>query len=221
MRLAIIGTGCVGKSTFIQDFLKSWTTYKVCEHPRYSDLIKDKNLTLNEEGSEESQKIILNSLIDQVMYSNKDKNIIFDRSVLDNLVYSIWLNANGKVSDKFIEESIKLVKEALVFYDILFFLPITKYSPIPFEEKANRSNSPKYREEIDHIFKALVNQYNIGSKVYFPFDSKSGCPGIVEIYGNREERIELTKMYIQPDGNQFSEKDSLLLPTDPVVSDFK
>lgn len=221
MRIGVIGTACMGKSTFIQDFITNWPSYKLCEKPRYSELIKDKNLSLNENGTEESQKIILNSLIDQAMYSSKESNIIFDRSVLDNLVYSMWLNASGKVTDKFIEENIKLVKESLVFYDILFFLPITKFSPIKFEEKENRSGSAQYREEIDHIFKALVHQYNNGSRAYFPFDHKSGCPAIIEIYGNREERIELAKMYIQPDGSQFKEEQSLLLPTDPKVSDFK
>jgi predicted ATPase len=221
MKIGVMGTQMIGKSTFINDFITNWTTYKVCEHIRYSELVKEKNLSLNENGTEESQKIILNSLIDQAMYSSKDKNIIFDRSVLDNLVYSMWLNANDKVTDKFIEESIKLVKESLVFYDILFFLPITKFSPIKFEEKDNRSGSAQYREEIDHIFKALVHQYNNGNKVFFPFDHKSGCPAIIEIYGNREERIELAKMYIQPDGSQFKEEQSLLLPNDPKVSDFK
>jgi hypothetical protein len=221
MRIGVIGTACIGKSTFIEDFIANWSSYELCKKPRYSELVKEKNLSLNENGTEDSQRIILNSLIDQAMYSDKQKNIVFDRSVLDNLVYSTWLNANEKVTDKFIEESIKLVRESLVFYDILFFLPMTKFSPIKFEEKEHRSCSAQYREEIDHIFKALVHQYNIGNKTYFPFDHKSGSPAIIEIYGNREERIELAKMYIQPDGSQFKEEQSLLLPTDPKVSDFK
>lgn len=210
MKIAIIGSQCTGKSTYIKDFISNWNTYTVCEKPRYSDLVKEKNLKLNEEGTEESQKIILNSLCDQVIYTPKDKNVIFDRSVLDNLVYTMWLNANGKVSDLFVKETIKIVKETLTFYDILFFLPITKHSPIQFEPDVNRSPNPQYREEIDNIFKALMHQYNTGNKVYFPFDHKLGSPAIIEIFGNREERIELTKMYIQPDGSAFSENDSLL-----------
>lgn len=220
MKIAVIGTACTGKSTYIQDFISNWNNYKLSDKPRYTEILKEKNLTLNEEGSEESQRIILNSLIDQVMYST-GKDIIFDRSVLDNLVYTIWLNANGKVKDSFVEETIKLVKESLVFYDILFFLPITKYSPVVFEQATNRSISPQYREEIDNIFKALIHRYNIKDTVYFPFNAKAGCPAIIEIYGNREERIELTKLYIQEDGNKISEKDSMLLPTDPRVSDFR
>ena len=126
MKIGVIGTACIGKSTFIQDFIANWSMYKLCEKPRYTDLIKEKNLSLNENGNEESQKIILDSVVDQAMYSPKTDNIIFDRSVLDNLVYTIWLNANGKVSDKFVKETIDIVREALVFYDILFFLPISR-----------------------------------------------------------------------------------------------
>jgi GTPase SAR1 family protein len=210
MKIAIIGSQCTGKTTYIQDFLKNWPTYKLCPKPRYSELIKEKNLKLNEDGTEESQRIILNSLADQVIYTPKTENTIFDRSVLDNLVYTMWLNEKGKVSDAFVRETIKIVKETLVFYDILFFLPISKQSPIPFELGENRSNDPTYREEIDNIFKALVMQYSIGDKTYFPFDHELGSPAVIDIFGNREERIALTKMYIQEDGSAYSEKDTLL-----------
>jgi len=221
MKIAVIGAQCVGKTTYIKSFIENWKMYTVCKTPRYSDLVKEKNLKLNEDGNEESQRIILNSIIDQVMYSPKDSNTIFDRSVLDNLVYTMWLNANGKVSDDFVKETINLARESLTFYDVLFFLPITKYSPIPFEPGPNRSTSAEYRDEIDHIFKALIHQYNTGNKTYFPFNHKDGCPAIIEIFGNIEERIELTKFYIQEDGNKYSEKDSLILPTDPQIADFK
>ena len=213
MRISICGTQCIGKSTFIKDFIAAWPTYKLSDRPRYTDLIKEKNLKLNEDGNEESQQIILNSVIDQVMYTPKESNTLFDRSVLDNLIYTMWLNAKGKVSDKFVTDSIKLVRESLVFYDILFFLPITKQSPVPFEPDVNRSTSAEYRGEIDNIFKAVINQYNTGNKMYFPFDHKDGCPAIIEIYGNREQRIALTRMYLNDKGEQYGEDESLLTLT--------
>jgi hypothetical protein len=229
MKIAIIGSQCTGKTTYINDFISHWNMYKLCKQPRYSDLIKARGLSINEEGNEASQRLILNSLTDQVVYTPKDDNTIFDRSVLDNLVYTMWLNAHGKVSDEFVKETIKLVKETLTFYDILFFLPITKHSPVPFEEGTNRSACPTYRAEIDNLFKALVNQYNKADKTYFPIDNKLGCPAIIEIFGDRESRLELTKMYIPPDGTAFSEEDNLLIDTTtteidiekPFIQDFK
>ena len=221
MRIGVMGTACIGKSTFINDFIANWNMYTLCEKPRYTDLVKEKGLKLNESGNEESQKIILNSLIDQVMNTTKKDNIIFDRSVLDNLVYTMWLNANEKVSDDFVRESIKLVRESLVFYDILFFLPITRQSPVKFVPAEHRTTSPEYRLEIDNIFKAIIHQYNKNDSTYFPFESKAGCPAIIEIFGTRELRIELAKQYIGPDGGIIAEGDNLLLPGDPLITDFK
>jgi len=221
MRIAVSGTTCIGKSTFIDDFISNWQMYKLCEKPRYTDLVKEKNLQLNENGNEDSQRIILNSLIDQVMSSSKTDNVIFDRSVLDNLVYTMWLNANEKVSDSFVKESIKLVRESLVFYDILFFLPITRQSPVKFIEAEHRTTSHVYRLEIDNIFKALVHQYNKNDSTYFPFELKAGSPAIIEIFGTRKLRIELAKQYIGLDGQIVAEEPNLFMPSDPHISDFK
>jgi hypothetical protein len=106
------------------------------------------------------------------------------------------------------------------FYDILFFLPISKQSPVPFELKENRTINPQYRKEIDHIFKALVNEYNKNDPTYFPFNHDLGSPAVIDIYGNREERIALTKLYLGPDGKIVSEADNLLMPGDPLLQDF-
>ena len=121
MKIAVIGAQCTGKTTFINDFIERWDKYKLCETQRYSELIVEKGLTINENGNEESQKIILNSLADQAIYTPKDSHTLFDRSVLDNLVYTMWLNAQGNVSDSFVRETIKIVKESLIFYDVLLF----------------------------------------------------------------------------------------------------
>ncbi|WP_295430185.1 AAA family ATPase [uncultured Thiodictyon sp.] len=202
MKIGIMGAQNTGKSTFVQDFLQNWPMYKKNEK-HYSSLVKEKGIKLNEEGNEESQEAIMNFIIDQVMPGSKKDKIIYDRTVLDNLMYTMWMNSKGMVSDEFVKKCIPIIKESLTFYDILFFLPITKFSPIPIEEKEHRSSSLEFREESDHIMKALVNQYNLQNKTYFPFDNELGCPAIVEIFGNREERIELAKMYITPDGIAF------------------
>ena len=122
----------------------------------------------------------------------------------------MWLNSKGKVSDSFVNDTIKLVKETLVFYDVLFFLPISKMSPVPFEESSNRSVSSHFRAEIDAIFKALLKQWHKENKTYFPFEHDLGCPAIIEIFGDREQRIALTEMYITTDGQPFTEEESLI-----------
>lgn len=209
MRIGVMGTQCIGKSTYIREFLKEWPQYTT-NNRKHTDYIKEKNLILNENGNEQSQKFILDFLVEQIMSYKKEDKVILDRTVLDNLAYTLWLNANGKVENSFVRETINIVKESLVFYDIILFFPLTNLSPIPLEENGIRSINTIYREEIDNIFKSLMQKYHSGSTTYFPFDNKLGCPGIVEIFGNRDERIVLTKMYINKEGEIYGEKDSLL-----------
>lgn len=206
MRIAVMGTACMGKSTFVADFLKKWPMYRT-NNQKYSNI---KDIKLNEQGTEESQMKVLNFIVDQIISEPKDSNIILDRCVLDNLVYTTWLGMNGKVSDTFVKKTMDIVRETLVLYDVIFFFPITKYSPVSLVNKEHRSVDPKYREEIDVLFKSIMQKYNEHSKIMFPFDHELGCPAIIEMFGNPEERIQLASMYIKPDGSAFSDKDSLL-----------
>jgi broad-specificity NMP kinase len=126
MKIAVCGTSCTGKTTYIQDFLKTWTNYKNPEKS-YRNLIKEKSLPHSTEGTEESQREILNSLVDQAIEHSKQDNIIYDRCVLDNLVYTSWLFLKEKVSEKFLEETRVLTRVTLKLYDIIFFIPLTRY----------------------------------------------------------------------------------------------
>jgi hypothetical protein len=206
MKIAVVGTQCVGKSTYIQDFLAKWPMYKTPEKT-YRDLVKEKGISINKLGTEESQQLILNFLVDQSMEYSKSDHVIFDRCVLDNLAYSSWLHLNGKVSEKFLDSSRILVRETLKMYDILFFLPLTKTSPVEIVEDGIRDTDPVYREEIDNIFKVFNQSYLQGDGRLFP---KGDSAAFIEIFGNREQRIALTSMYINENGNQFGEEQSLL-----------
>lgn len=208
MKIAVSGAQNTGKSTFIKDFLAKWTMYE-SPNNSYRNILKEKNLEHSKKGTEESQKIILDNLVDQAIESSKKNFVILDRCVLDNLAYSSWLNINEKVSEKFLDESRILVRETLKLFDIIFFLPITKISPIEIENNNSRETDPTYREEIDTIFKAFQESYHRGDGRIFP---KGDSPPIIEIFGNREERIKLTELYIRPDGKCFDEDQSLIVP---------
>jgi len=208
MKIAISGTHNIGKSTFIEDFLKKWTMYETLEKS-YRNLIKENNVFHSEEGTEESQKAILNSLVDQAIEASKKDFVILDRCILDNLAYSTWLNLNNKLSDKFLDETRILVRETLKLFDVVFFLPITKFSNIPIENNSVRSIDPVYREEIDNIFKVFGESYHRGDGRIFP---KCDSPPFIEIFGNREERIKLAELYIREDGKCYGEEQSLIVP---------
>ena len=206
MKIAVIGTQNTGKTTYINDFLKKWSMYKTPDKT-YRELIKNKNLPHSKEGTEESQTEILNCIVDQAIEFSKDENIILDRCVLDVLAYSTWLCLNGKVSDKFLDQQRIIVRETLKLYDILFFIPLTKAAKIEIEDNGTREVDPIYREEIDNIFKVFQESYHRGDGRVFP---KDDTPAIIEIFGNPQERIKLTELYLKEDGKGYGEGESLL-----------
>lgn len=206
MKISTVGTHSVGKTTYISDFLKKWNMYETF-NTSYRDLIESNQIPHSKNATEESQKIILNYLVEQAIESSKKDFIITDRCVLDNLAYTSWLNINGKVSDRFLEETRILTKETLKLYDIILFIPLTKVAEVPLENNNLRDMDPVYREEIDNIFKVFQQSYLRGDGRVFPVDDS---PAMVEIYGNRQTRIKMTELYIKDDGKPFGDDDSLI-----------
>lgn len=206
MKIAVTGTHCIGKSTFVTDFLANWQTYKTPKST-YRDFIKDKNIPHSKEGTEESQQAILDFLIEESNKYTRNDNVIFDRCILDNLAYSSWLYLNGKVSEKFLDQTRLAIRREIQDFDIIFFFPISKASEIKLEEDELRESDPIYREEIDNIFKTFSTSYQQQDGRVFPVDDS---PPIIEIFGNRNERIKLVELYVAKDGNPYGEDESLL-----------
>lgn len=209
MRIAVTGSQCTGKSTFINDFLNRWPMYKRPEKT-YRDIIKEKNLNLNRTGDRDSQQIILEALCEQAE-SNKDEEFcIHDRCVIDNLAYTCWLAAKGQggVTGNDVTATIIQARQALKHYDVIFFLPISNTSPIPVEPKDNRDIDIEYRLEIDQFLKAFNLDYVKKKGKLFPTED---CPAVIEIFGDRSERMELAALYIKPNGNAFGDEDGSLI----------
>lgn len=201
MKICVTGTQCVGKTTFIQDFIKQWPMYKIADNS-YRDVVKkNPKVKLNKEGSLEGQRLILDSLCDQATSYTKTDNVIFDRCVYDNLAYTMWLNAKdkGNINDLFVEKTIQLVKETSKLYDIIFFVPILEQYPVDIVEdvEGQRDVDPVFRAEIDAILKAIFKTYYEQKSAFF--DMKD-CPAVIELFGSREERVQMAKMYLGEDG---------------------
>ena len=219
MKIAISGTQCIGKSTFIQDFIKQWPMYKVAGSS-CSSLIKEKNIKHSQESSEETQNVILNHLVDQTLSFSKSEHILFDRCVLDNLAYTTWLSLKEKISGDYLKTVVPIVRETLKLYDIIFLFPITKVSPVDITDNGTRDIDPVFREEIDNVFKAFCESYHKHDrKIFDPSDS----PAIIEIFGKPEERIKMAELYINEEGNMYGEDESLIqLPAeyDPELQEY-
>ena len=211
MRIAISGTTCIGKSTFIKDFIKYWPKYT---SPRYSYRDELAKLPHSKSCTQETQWLILNSMIDELQKHDSKEHVIYDRCPLDNLVYSMWTfdKGEGDIDHEFISKCVPLVRESMRFLDIIFFVPITRAAPVPVVSNGLRETDPEYIEEIDNIFKAIVQQYqcNMDRTQFFPRDDS---PGVIEIFGTPEQRIYLAQQYLNADGDIIgAEGDTILNP---------
>lgn len=201
MRIAICGTANVGKSTLIQDFLNEWDMYGR-EVKTYRDVLNEKGLPHSKKTTKESQKAILDYMVDTLKEFKKGDKVIFDRCPLDNLVYSMWAMSqeDNDIDEDFIDECIPIVKEALTNLDIIFFIPITKFNKINIEENGNRETDEQYIKEIDSFFKVLQRHYHEHPQDN-PFFPRDDSPALIEIFGSKEERIRMIKLYIDAEGD--------------------
>lgn len=201
MRLAISGTASIGKSTLLKDMLKTWPNYTTPDIS-YRESIKKLNLPHSKQCTKESQWTILNHIVDTMQKHSDKTHIIYDRCTLDNLVYSMWAfeKQSSDINEAFIEKCIPIVRESLKMLDIIFFIPLTKVAPINIEANGMRETDSVYISEIDNIFKAFKQQYDLAgdSSPYFP---KNDTPAIIEIFGNPEQRIALLQQYLNVTGD--------------------
>lgn len=209
MRIAFIGPQNSGKSTLIEEFIKQWPMYKRPEKT-YRDLIKEKKLPINKHGTPESQKEILNALVDEVQLAaaSGEKHLVFDRCVVDNIAYTLWHYAKetSGFTSEFVIDSKTISAIGLKYLDVIFYVPSRK--EIPIHEKENRDTDEVFREEINNIFESLVLSYEKNTGSFFP---KEDCPAVIKLDGPPDMRLPQIKLYIKDNGNGFGEEDGSLI----------
>jgi len=207
-KIGIIGTQCIGKTTLVNDMMLQWPQLNKPEKT-YRDLIKEKKLPINKKGTKESQQEILNYLVDEAMANYGKKKIIFDRTPIDNLVYSLWLYDKGvsDIDETFIDKTVIQVREAVKSYSVIFYIPLCKENDVLLQTKENRDIDPVYRGEIAVLFDTIYQAWQSGRSRFFDNDD---TPPIIPVYGNPVERIAIMNMYINNNCEFFGEEDSLI-----------
>lgn len=211
MRIYVSGTSGQGKSTFITDFLNEWEMYST-PNTTYRDVLKR---THSKKTNKDIQWRILNNMIDEMQKHSSEEYIIYDRGPLDNFAYSLWSYDRGDrdIDEAFIDKCVPLVKESMSLVDIIFLTPITRFGNVDhvtekYEKNVERGlTDDQYREEIDHIFKALKRDWDINndSKIFDPRDK----PALIEIFGEPIERLQMAKLYIDADGDILGGENSM------------
>jgi hypothetical protein len=206
MRIAISSTQLNGKTTLVNAFKAKWPMY-VSPEKTYRDIIQEKGLSINRQGGAESQAVIRDALFEQAHSYGDTKFCISDRSILDNLVYTMYLEEKGKLDDDdFITESILMCRDALKKYDIIFWLPLNSGIKIDDLTNPNRDSDPVFRQEIDNIFTTVYEQYMSNSCIFFdPVDQ----PAFIPLVGDLNEKLQTISEYIGKDGNLVEEESIL------------
>lgn len=215
MRIAISGASNSGKTTLINAFLRRWPMYGT-PMKSYRELIKEHELNHSSKTSEETQLLILDSMMKiQEQYKSTD-NIILDRCTWDNLAYTLVANSYEQVSDEVTAASISFVKESMKNIDIIFWLEYD--SDIKILDNGMRDSNLDYIKEVNGVFSQLYDHYidNLEADIFYP---KEDCPAIIPLEGKTvDDRLFYISQFIndkgdliEPDSNFFSEENLQIL----------
>jgi nicotinamide riboside kinase len=181
MRVAVFGPQNTGKSTFIQDFIQEFHHYKTPSET-YRDVIENNQLEINQKTGLESQKAIRDFMFGQLRH-NTEYNIIFDRCLIDNFMYTSVAYEAGNIPKWFVDETYAMMIDTLQSVDMYLFIP-TSVS-IPLVEDGTRDVTKSYIDTVNTQFLKiifdLIRTHHITVKV---------------ISGTRKERIDQVKKII-------------------------
>lgn len=180
MKIAVVGPQNVGKTTFIKDFVERFPEYKT-HTVSYKDVVSEKGLKINQETSQETQLAIM-EFIYKLISENEEQNMIFDRCLVDNYVYSYCAYLKGKISSDFIQASKVKMFEHLKNLDVIFFIPTSLL--IELEEREQRDVDKKFLDLVNRVFTEILLEIYKNSPIK-----------IYVLSGTRVERIRQTEGY--------------------------
>lgn len=175
MRIAIIGPQNTGKSTFVKDFLLQNKNYST-PIETYRDVVIEKSLEINQKTGEGSQEEIA-KFLEKSISENKDKDVLFDRCLIDNYVYSYIACKKGNIKESYLEKLKDRVFESLKHIDLFVFIPTTV--SVKLVEDALRDTETSFIDETNSVFISFL----------FYLAKEKGID-IFVLYGDREGRIE-------------------------------
>lgn len=154
MKIGFTGAQSTGKTTLL-NALKSEKFFKefdFCEG--VTRWVNKLGININENGDDLTQEIIL---MKHVYNLYTHDNMIADRTIIDVLVYSIWMHDNGKISEDTYLEVVKVFEKAIKEYDYIFFIE----PEFEITDDGVRSSDKKFQDEINEIFKNVLSSRNI------------------------------------------------------------
>lgn len=159
MKLAFSGPQSSGKSTLInhllQNFFKKEDYFLIKGSARK---LKDYGYGINEQGTDVSQVLLFNSYVDDLLIKPKEtvcQNYIYDRWLLDGLVYSDWSVSIGKNSPWVYDYGQLMFKKIYEEIDVVFYCDT---EGVPVENDDYRNADEEYRNVIRAIFENYLKE---------------------------------------------------------------
>lgn len=192
MKVAVVGSQNVGKSTLIDDIVEAMPKFTKPTWT-YRDAIKEAGVedSINRKTNITSQKIIFDALASEVQHAGP--YTILDRCVMDAVAYTMWPGWYGTeetdITEQAVQNMTKTAEEIMELYDLIVYIPVDE--SIEFEPDNFRDVDPDYRLQMSALFEQLL----LIDGIHDPRFDKYGYK-VVTIEGSREERVEQFKSYI-------------------------
>jgi hypothetical protein len=205
MKITLIGSQGVGKHLFMKDFLRNYPTFGYPEKT-FRDI---PGIKLNQNGDKESQLLILNSLIEGLDMVPSNYDVIYNRCVLDNILYSVWLydKKKGGVDEDFIDKCRTICLEAVTQFDLIIHLPVTPELELTNKDNPLRDTDLVFQNEMECLYSALIKSYYKEKRIFLP---KEDCPFLLSIEGPVNSRVSQLKNYLNAEGH-FIQPDTSFL----------
>lgn len=177
MKIGFSGTHSTGKTTLVKSLHEKMPEFYL--DINVSRWVHGLGFPLNQSTSDASQEL---NLIKRVAHLSSYNNLIADRTIVDNIAYSIAGWERGTVSDSSITYQMELYYKNIEKYDVIFYIP----PEIDLDLDGVRPEDNDYRNEIDQLIVKLL----YGDQIYFP-------NMVIRIEGTVAERESTVLEYIK------------------------
>ena len=202
MIYGVVGTQNTGKTTFIKDVVDStsdrreWFRF-TNSGVDYRDKITKMGLVINRNGNEECQKVIFDTLTDNLLMnvrSPKSSRVILDRTPLDAFVYTKWHDeyGNHSVSRDTIVKMWRSLERSMRCLDRIVWIPLSMCDNVKVVDDKFRDTDVEYRRQIDGLFGR-----------YLHLLSSQGMK-VTMVYGSRDERVRAFLEYENLDASEYN-----------------
>lgn len=168
MRIAISGTHCTGKSTLIDEFLRTHTDF-IHEPEPYTVLTEDLGEEFAAEPCVEDFYRQLEFNVDRLRQHARGERVIYERCPIDFLAYIAVLDSKSAAS------VLNQVAEGMQHLDLIVYLPLD-------DNHAVEAEYPKLRKAVDRRLSAVYREDEFGIVSATNIE-------VIEATGSTEQRL--------------------------------